>query len=501
MPALLPNGEEVSVDIMPVEPAVSGRSSPETAPFLDTAQQRHGDTGDWRTALETAQWDRELDPWFEEVALLLERSRAARLALCGYDLAHKTVPRQQTLTALHAARHTEQLRHIFARMEWDARRVPSLHAVLLDTLSPPLLHEYVDLLRFLRAKVPEIVQSRLLDGRGSALYGNDPRLRAALLLAPDTNATPLKAQVRLREHVVVVLVPCDVTWNKGLGLGWRTRLAAVGTTISCGDSSPVDFDTAVRLVTRRVADLRAKHPEKMLVLAALSSGCKVAVHVAQRAERADCVVCLGLHLRSSFAHIIPPLLTDEACGLKTPILFATGTRARGCTPHSIDQLRLKLNTRNKLVLVKDGDDLLRVPMARRLKSKMTQPMADQMVLNEVVTFVEEIIATPNGNARLMRLWRETSSMQAQNGDGGGAGEDCGLGVSALPPPEPPCDASSAGDTAAAGDSKLPAPNSENVSEPLAEAPATTATAADQPPAPSSPLKRKDQDDLDNPSKH
>lgn len=50
-----------------------------------------------------------------------------------------------------------------------------------------------------------------------------------------------------------------------------------------------------------------------------------------------------------------------------------------------------MRCRNKLVIVRDGDNLLRIPLSKRRRVKLTQRMSDQLVVNEVFNFVDDLI--------------------------------------------------------------------------------------------------------------
>jgi hypothetical protein len=43
------------------------------------------------------------------------------------------------------------------------------------------------------------------------------------------------------------------------------------------------------------------------------------------------------------------------------------------------QVRLQMIARNKLVIVRDADETLRLPLSKRLKVKLTQQMSDQVI--------------------------------------------------------------------------------------------------------------------------
>lgn len=56
--------------------------------------------------------------------------------------------------------------------------------------------------------------------------------------------------------------------------------------------------------------------------------------------------------------------------------------------------------KNKLVIVRDGDEILRIPLSKRIQVKLTQQMFNQLVLQELCAFVLEIVdkGEESGNA-------------------------------------------------------------------------------------------------------
>lgn len=50
-----------------------------------------------------------------------------------------------------------------------------------------------------------------------------------------------------------------------------------------------------------------------------------------------------------------------------------------------------MRCRNKLVIVRDGDNLLRIPLSKRRRVKLTQRMSDQLVVNEIFNFIDDLL--------------------------------------------------------------------------------------------------------------
>ncbi len=46
-----------------------------------------------------------------------------------------------------------------------------------------------------------------------------------------------------------------------------------------------------------------------------------------------------------------------------------------------------MQARNKLVIVRDGDELLRIPLSKRVLVKLTQKASNTLVMNEIAAFV------------------------------------------------------------------------------------------------------------------
>lgn len=62
------------------------------------------------------------------------------------------------------------------------------------------------------------------------------------------------------------------------------------------------------------------------------------------------------------------------------------------------QVRHKMIAKNKLVIVRDGDEILRIPMSKRIQVKLTQQMFNQLVLQELCAFILEIVNKGSGDS-------------------------------------------------------------------------------------------------------
>lgn len=140
----------------------------------------------------------------------------------------------------------------------------------------------------------------------------------------------------------------------------------------------------------QVREVRVKYPGQPVVLVGMSVGAKVAITVSFK-ERVDCLICLGLQLQGVAGNTADAVDMRDLLQLKPPTLFAIGSQSWLSPVPKMEQIRLQMIARNKLVIVREADENLRIPLSKRLKVKMTQVMSDQLVLNEIGTFVQDTL--------------------------------------------------------------------------------------------------------------
>merc|ERR1711988_1554190 len=73
----------------------------------------------------------------------------------------------------------------------------------------------------------------------------------------------------------------------------------------------------------------------------------------------------------------------------------------------MEQLRHQMRARNKLVIVRDADESLRIPLSKRLKVKLTQPMSDQLVVHQIGDFIKD--ALDRQRQKSVRMSQDTSA--------------------------------------------------------------------------------------------
>ena len=105
----------------------------------------------------------------------------SRLALYGVDTLSGKGGVEAPMSHLHAAKAAARLRDLLAEMQWEERAVATLNGALMDNLPRELLEGYIECLRHLHCKIPELCDSRgLTDGQGSRKYAGHSLLRAAI---------------------------------------------------------------------------------------------------------------------------------------------------------------------------------------------------------------------------------------------------------------------------------------------------------------------------------
>jgi predicted alpha/beta-hydrolase family hydrolase len=171
--------------------------------------------------------------------------------------------------------------------------------------------------------------------------------------------------------------------------GWKRRLATLG--------QPVLFDypymaegrkrpdrQPILEAAHRAAILRAigKRRTTELVLIGKSMGSRIGCHVAD--ERVLCLVCFGYPLRGQTGKIRDEVLL----GVRRPILFLCGTRDPLCPLPLLMKVRKKMQARNELYVVDEGDHSLAVTKNWLKQRGETQDDVDRRMLERIDDFVQ-----------------------------------------------------------------------------------------------------------------
>jgi predicted alpha/beta-hydrolase family hydrolase len=137
-----------------------------------------------------------------------------------------------------------------------------------------------------------------------------------------------------------------------------------------------------------LATLRAKH-EGPIVLAGKSMGSRVGCHVAL-VDPVQALICFGYPLcgDGDGSRLRDQILLE----LKTPILFAQGTRDPLCPLELLEDVRKRMDAPSTLHLVEAGDHSLVVAKATLNAQGSTQEEADEGVRTAIARFLKDPLA-------------------------------------------------------------------------------------------------------------
>ena len=120
-------------------------------------------------------------------------------------------------------------------------------------------------------------------------------------------------------------------------------------------------------------------------------------------ESVDAIICLAVHMQGmspiEFVATNRPARSHPAARLCRRICFSCSrlcclllARSHGCAQslswsrcarlasqgRHVVQMRLQMTARNKLVIVRDADENLQIPLSKKMKVHLTQQMSDQV---------------------------------------------------------------------------------------------------------------------------
>lgn len=200
-----------------------------------------------------------------------------------------------------------------------------------------------------------------------------------------------------------------------------------------------DTATLAWNLRKKVQEVKSKFPGRPIVIIGMSVGAKVAIMLSFR-EDVDCLICIGLQMKGLGGYEHDTVDARHLFLLRPPTLFAIGSQSRLCPVSIMEQVRLKMQARNKLVIVRDADEALRIPLSKRLKVKLTQSMSDQLVLAEITGFVKAALRLRKQNIEEAKVGSAAAAATvdgldaaavgvaataapAESGGGGAASED------------------------------------------------------------------------------
>jgi uncharacterized protein len=137
-----------------------------------------------------------------------------------------------------------------------------------------------------------------------------------------------------------------------------------------------------------LAKLRAEN-DGPIVLAGKSMGGRVGCHVAL-VDPVQAVICLGYPLCAAGDR--SKLRDQVLLELKTPVMFAQGTRDPLCPLDLLEGVRKQMRAPTTLYVVEGGDHSLMVAKAALKTLGSSQEQVDENMLTAIVRFLKEALA-------------------------------------------------------------------------------------------------------------
>jgi predicted alpha/beta-hydrolase family hydrolase len=175
-------------------------------------------------------------------------------------------------------------------------------------------------------------------------------------------------------------------------LAWKKRLETLGRVVPFdypymqeGRRAPDPLPKLIQAHEAALQAARAGHTGPVF-LAGKSMGSRVGCHLSLT-EKVDGLVCFGYPLKGAGKRAA---LRDEVLiALRTPILFASGTRDPLCPLEALETVRAKMTAKNVLFTVDGGDHSLEVRKTDLRGRGETQEDVNGAVLTAVARFLGE----------------------------------------------------------------------------------------------------------------
>lgn len=155
-----------------------------------------------------------------------------------------------------------------------------------------------------------------------------------------------------------------------------------------GRRRPDPLPKLIEAHARALAALRARH-KGPIVLAGKSMGGRVGCHVAL-IEKVAAVIAFGYPLCGGGDR--SKLRDQVLVELKTPILFAQGTRDPLCPLELLEDVRKRMRAPSRLHVVNGGDHSLLVAKATLRAAGSTQQESDEGLRRAIGRFLKEALA-------------------------------------------------------------------------------------------------------------
>ncbi len=199
-----------------------------------------------------------------------------------------------------------------------------------------------------------------------------PDRRPAFLLAPGAGAPSSHPRMRTFAQLLGTIGPVE-PFDYPYALEGRKR--------------PDPLPNLIEAHRAALAALRAKH-DGPIVLAGKSMGGRVGCHVAL-VEKVQAVICFGYPLCAAGDR--SKLRDQVLLALKTPAMFAQGTRDPLCPLDLFEGVRKRMGARSTLYVMEGGDHSLIVAKAALKAVGSSQEQADENMLTAIVRFLKEAL--------------------------------------------------------------------------------------------------------------
>jgi len=295
------------------------------------------------------------------------------------------------------------MRRLFTSVGYSHPNLQWLHLKMVEILPHYMLGPYLDVLCSLRSKIPHLMNVSL----EPIIQQGDTKAGRALGLTTRKPWDPLTASHMniLRQKLghsntpFILCVPNRPPspknspqmrrmrfWNTQLGSFGKIIVQNIANATTPETTFQEYIDQMVKCTRNHVLDLHKRHPNKPIVLVGWDNAALISLFVALlEPTLVTAVCCLGLPLKSLCGWRGDDI--DPILGLQCPLFLANGSNARNSSIDEVDDLRDQLNVPSSLVVVQEGDSLLRVSTAIQHEHGMTQSMVDKLVIDEMWEFL------------------------------------------------------------------------------------------------------------------